>query len=60
MYTIGDDFRSKFICAPFFGGGGAEGPKTQKFFLFKPIDRESKVVQHVQKINFLSQLEGEI
>ena len=35
-----------------FGGGDADGSKVQKLAIFKLMDRESKVVEHVQKSTF--------
>ena len=43
-----------------FGGGSAEGSKKQKLSFFEPIDRKSKVVQHVKKSTPLRQPGGEI
>lgn len=34
---------------PKFEGGSAKGLKSQKSFLIVPIDRKSKVIQHIQK-----------
>ena len=34
---------------PQFAGSGAEGSKTKNLPLFKPIDRKSKVVWHIEK-----------
>ena len=42
-------------------GGGAEEPKTQKLFSFKPMDTGSKVVRITySKINLSGQLKGEM
>ena len=48
------------IVIPKFGRGGAERLKFKKLCAFKPIDRESNVVQHIQGlVSLLCQLEGE-
>ena len=33
-----------------FGEEGADGPKSQKMFVFESIDRQSKIVQYIQKL----------
>ena len=50
MYFSGSfKFLSQNLVMPQFGGGGAEGSKTQKLPSFKPIDEKLKVVKHIQK-----------
>ena len=41
---------------PKFGGGGAGRSKMQQLFLFKPLDRQFKVVRLATYENFKNQL----